>query len=867
MKPAPIPTLRLLAVLGIASQFLGCTAQSVKVSQETVPVYPAITNVLTNAANPTNTVAPADTAGIVATTNQAAPARTFGEKLQSGEAQLSEGAAGIVSLAQGGVGEEVLLAYVQNHPTPFQLTAEEILYLADLGIPESVISAMIKHTGARAEVAEQRPAPPTNNVAVTAPGAVNGQTLQAPANQAATLPSAPSYAITATPEFEAGVQPAPPLAVAPAPPVQYDYFSSSLAPYGTWYDFPEYGRVWQPTVAIVDSSWRPYCHRGRWLYSDYGWYWHSDYSWGWAPFHYGRWCSYPGRGWLWIPDRTWGPAWVTWRYSDAYSGWAPLPPGAYYEPGFGFSYHSRRVGFSFDFGLGWDYYTFVPTARFYDPYPWRHRLYGPHVVNVFNRTTIINNYVERPNRLVVNEGIDRSKIATITRSEIRKVEVRDTPQNTIRSVRPDRLERNGSDLVVYRSRLPVETSETPATRGGQEIRKPTRPDGNARIGSPARPGAASSLVSNSEASRRPELISKSGIQSGAAAVGSRPSSQPGTTIPSRRPDSNSQGSLREAATSPAASAPVLGKEADTPGMRTIRSTSLARPAAGASPVANSTAPNGDPANQAAFKSAEEGRGSATSEPQLIQTPIRPLQRRESSRSTLNTPSVVQSRTESSAAATIDSQSRLTPGTGNVRSPRLRPRSELESRLAEIQSSTRSTAQSSRFQANDQPLIRSRALTQQDSSSPFAPRPASPYTPPTAPSYVTPTPSYSPPPAIQTPDTPRYRQELYKPPTPAYSERRGYSPSVEAPNYGSPSTYSRPQFSNPQPSRGFSDYSSRPSPSPSGTISIVPSQRQGPPPTQISPSQMTPSNRSTSSSGNTIPSRPTESSSGRERQER
>jgi hypothetical protein len=31
-------------------------------------------------------------------------------------------------------------------------------------------------------------------------------------------------------------------------------------------------------------------------------------------------------GWFWVPGRRWGPAWVSWRSSDEYLAWAPLPP-------------------------------------------------------------------------------------------------------------------------------------------------------------------------------------------------------------------------------------------------------------------------------------------------------------------------------------------------------------------------------------------------------------------------------------------------------------------------------------------------------------------------------------------------------------
>jgi len=106
--------------------------------------------------------------------------------------------------------------------------------------------------------------------------------------------------------------------------VDIDVFYEALAPYGRWFEHAVWGTVWQPTV---DPGWRPYT-RGMWLYSDAeGWYWDAEEPWGWGPFHYGRWLFDAG-AWIWLPDTEWGPAWVAWRISDDYAGWAPLPPQA-----------------------------------------------------------------------------------------------------------------------------------------------------------------------------------------------------------------------------------------------------------------------------------------------------------------------------------------------------------------------------------------------------------------------------------------------------------------------------------------------------------------------------------------------------------
>src|SRR6478672_7338901 len=104
--------------------------------------------------------------------------------------------------------------------------------------------------------------------------------------------------------------------------VSFSVFYNSLKPYGHWVNNPTYGQVW----ITNESGFIPYSTGGHWVYTDYGWTWASDYDWGWAPFHYGRWAYDPAYGWVWAPGYEWGPAWVSWRTSDEYYGWAPLTP-------------------------------------------------------------------------------------------------------------------------------------------------------------------------------------------------------------------------------------------------------------------------------------------------------------------------------------------------------------------------------------------------------------------------------------------------------------------------------------------------------------------------------------------------------------
>jgi FecR protein len=115
---------------------------------------------------------------------------------------------------------------------------------------------------------------------------------------------------------------------------------------GNWVDTPDYGQVWQPTVA---AGWAPYSC-GRWVWADwYGWTWVDCASWGWAPFHYGRWFNRPGFGWLWYPGvigvrHYWSPGLVAFfGYGGGFGfgfgfgnvGWVPLAPYEVFHPWWG----------------------------------------------------------------------------------------------------------------------------------------------------------------------------------------------------------------------------------------------------------------------------------------------------------------------------------------------------------------------------------------------------------------------------------------------------------------------------------------------------------------------------------------------------
>jgi len=117
------------------------------------------------------------------------------------------------------------------------------------------------------------------------------------------------------------------------PTASYDTFYNQLDRYGDWRETSDYGYVWQPRQA-QSRTWRPYTD-GHWVYTDVGWTWVSQEPFGWATYHYGRWTRLRNIGWVWVPGDEWAPAWVSWRKSNDYVGWAPLPPEARFDRGTG----------------------------------------------------------------------------------------------------------------------------------------------------------------------------------------------------------------------------------------------------------------------------------------------------------------------------------------------------------------------------------------------------------------------------------------------------------------------------------------------------------------------------------------------------
>jgi hypothetical protein len=203
----------------------------------------------------------------------------------------------------------------------------------------------------------------------------------------------------------------------------YDYLSG----FGLWVNYPPYGYVWMPKG--LGPHWHPYVH-GRWIWTDYGWTWVSKYSWGWLPFHYGRWGRDVRLGWFWVPDVNWAPAWVIWRFSDIYIGWAPVPPDIPFRSGHGYDWRNRHI----DERL----WIFVEGRHFHQG-----RLNNWIIPRERYRTiiniTVLGDQVTVRNHMIINNGLSPQQVERISGRPVTKVKLKEIKQPGEEGVSPNEV--------------------------------------------------------------------------------------------------------------------------------------------------------------------------------------------------------------------------------------------------------------------------------------------------------------------------------------------------------------------------------------------------------------------------------------------
>jgi len=565
-----------------------------------------------------------------------------GEKPQVPAVRSSGPAGELLKLAGSGVEETVILSYITNSASVFNLSADEIIYLKDVGMSGAVITAALQRDlelkGSGGSETAQAVAP-QENAGITTNWI--GAAQQPTPAQVAPQPVSPAQAEAQPPAPAAQAVAAP----APQVAVTYSTFYSSLAPYGTWVDVEGYGPVWQPTVVAVNSGWQPYFDGGQWIYTDHGWYWASDYSWGWAPFHYGRWFHHHSIGWCWAPDYVWGPAWVTWRYNDAYCGWAPLPPAAYYRPGFGFTYYGASVGFGFSFGLGVECYSFVHWDHFHERHYHGHGVPPHEARDAYHNTKSVTRIVGN-NNTIINEGISAQRVSAATRTEVRKVSLRESREPTAAGGRAERFDPARRTLTVYKP-------ETPRNDGAggiamERVRTGARAEGS-RTGTAAGVGSTPSRVTGSRSTGGVESRF-GGTAASPAGQGTTPSARTttGQGVQRRTGAAATQGSSQGTGQPQASPAPAVRENSSRPSSGTVgrrdtrsqvtvpRSGSAAQstPSTGSAAPAQpqrSTQPQASPASPnrsfttpgaSTSQSAQPAQSPTLSSPRTYQTPSR-----------------------------------------------------------------------------------------------------------------------------------------------------------------------------------------------------------------------------------------------------
>jgi hypothetical protein len=214
----------------------------------------------------------------------------------------------------------------------------------------------------------------------------------------------------------------------------YSTFYRKLEPYGVWRETSNYGYVWQPREAERSRSWRPYTN-GRWIYTDAGWTWISEEPFGWATYHYGRWTRLRNIGWIWVPGDEWAPAWVSWRKSNDYVGWAPLPPEARFDRHAGI--HNWADNY---YDIGPDQYCFVPTNQFGARRVETALVPAQRNVTIVNETTNVTN-ITYSNTTIINQGPSYDELRARSRQPIERLRLErqitanvdaETPRSVIR---------------------------------------------------------------------------------------------------------------------------------------------------------------------------------------------------------------------------------------------------------------------------------------------------------------------------------------------------------------------------------------------------------------------------------------------------
>jgi hypothetical protein len=361
----------------------------------------------------------------------------------------------------------------------------------------------------------------------------------------------------------------------------YSVFYTRLEPLGAWLETPTYGYVWQPSAAMESRSWRPYTD-GHWVYTDAGWTWISEEPFGWATYHYGRWTRLRGIGWVWVPGDEWAPAWVSWRVSNDYVGWAPLPPEAQFEARVGI--HNWADNY---YDIGPEQYCFVPARDIGTERLERVVVPPEQNVTIVSQTTNVTN-ITYNNTVVVNQGPNYDELRSRSQQPIQRLrlERRTTAvaENPRAVVRGEVVE-VAAPVIARAQRVehpPVvkqKISETVVEHGWERVAdQPAAQQARAKMKSEATPPS--------------NAPPRTFVKPAPIAGGPRPAASPvATAAPVVRSTTTPAAPRAITSAAPAASAPRVASPAQTPMATAVprpRATPAARPPASATPATTPT---------------------------------------------------------------------------------------------------------------------------------------------------------------------------------------------------------------------------------------------------------------------------------------
>jgi hypothetical protein len=152
---------------------------------------------------------------------------------------LPSGAAEVVKLYKGGIDKDVIIDYINSTALPYHLSADGILYLRTLGIPQEVTKAMILRDG---QQQQQQ--------------AAQQQALQAAQQMQQTV----AQQQMPPPDAEAPPQAPPPVAAPATPAPTVTVIGSDYPAY--YYGYPAYDYYYWPPV-IIGGGWG-WGHGGGW---------------------------------------------------------------------------------------------------------------------------------------------------------------------------------------------------------------------------------------------------------------------------------------------------------------------------------------------------------------------------------------------------------------------------------------------------------------------------------------------------------------------------------------------------------------------------------------------------------------------------